>query len=190
MISEFNTYLDGINKELWKKICMENGEIRHFRKGDEFIRIGEVAKYIGFITKGSLKYIVYTTDDKEKVIGLETIGGFAASFPYCLHNLPSEWSVEVNTDSELYCITTEKIKRLISEDEHIRQCINETLEIVFFDIYNRHIELYALSPKERYEKLLTRCPQLFEIFQLKDIASYLNITPQHLRRLKNNMNLK
>ena len=163
---------------------MELGELRHFRKGDEFIRIGEIAKYIGFIIKGSLKYIVYTTDDKEKVIGLETVGGFAASFPYCLKNIPSKWSVIVNSDSELYCISAEKIKDLIRGNSHIKQCINETLEAVFYDIYNRHIELYTLSPKERYEKLLRRCPQLFEIFQLKDIASYLNITPQHLRRLK------
>ena len=183
-LKEFNTYLEEINSEMWKELCMKHGVLRSYRKGDEFIRIGEVAKYIGFITKGSLKYVVYTTDDKEKVIGLETIGGFAASFPYCLKDIPSEWSVIVNNDSELYCISVEKIKELSREDSHIRQCINETLEAVFYDIYNRHIELYALSPKERYEKLLKRCPQLFEIFQLKDIASYLNITPQHLRRLK------
>ena len=183
-MNEFNTYLDGINFKMWKELCMKHGELRHFRKGDEFIRIGEVAKYIGFITKGFLKYVVYTTEGKEKVIGLETVGGFAASFPYCLKNIPSKWSVIANTDSELYCISSEKIKELIREESHIKQCINETLEAVFYDIYNRHLELYALSPKERYEKLLKRCPQLFEIFQLKDIASYLNITPQHLRRLK------
>ena len=98
MISEFNTYLDGINSEMWKELCMKHGELRNFRKGDEFIRLGEVARYIGFITKGSLKYIVYTTDYKEKVIGLETVGGFAASFPYCLNGLPSEWSVIANND--------------------------------------------------------------------------------------------
>ena len=184
MISEFNKYLDGINSEMWKELCMQHGELRRFSKGDEVIRIGEVAKYIGFITKGSLKYIVYTTEDQEKVIGLETVGGFAASFPYCLKNIPSKWSVIVNNDSELYCISTERIKDLMRGNSHIKQCINETLEAVFYDIYNRHVELYALSPKERYEKLLKRCPQLFEIFQLKDIASYLNITPQHLRRLK------
>ena len=184
MVSEFNTYLNVINCELWKELCIKFGKTRYFRKGDEFISRGEIAQYIGFISKGSLKYVVFTTDDKEKVIGLETVGGFAASFPYCLQNLPSEWSVIANTDSELNCISTEKLKVLIKNDCHIRKCINETLSAVFYDIYNRHIELYALSPKERYEKLLNRCPQMFEIFQLKDIASYLNITPQHLRRLK------
>lgn len=184
MINEFNTYLDRINSEFWRELCVKLGELRHFRKGDEFITVGNVAKYIGFIAKGSLKYVVYTTEGKEKVIGLETVGGFAASFPYCMKDIPSEWSVVVNTDSDLYCISTEKIKELIRGDSGVKQCINETLEIVFYDIYGRHIELYALSPKERYEKLLNRCPQMFEIFQLKDIASYLNITPQHLRRLR------
>ena len=184
MIKEFNTYLDGINSEMWKELCIKYGELRYFRKGNEFIRIGEVARHIGLITKGSFKYTVYTTDGSEKVIGLETVGGYAASFPYCLNGLPSKWSIFANTDSEMLCISTKLLKELSREDSAFRQNIYETLEAVFYDIYNRHIELYALSLKERYEKLLLRCPRLFEIFQMKDISSYLNITPQHLRRLR------
>ena len=46
------------------------------------------------------------------------------------------------------------------------------------------IDLYTKTPKERYEKMLERCPQMFEIFSLKDIASFLNITPIYLSRIR------
>lgn len=184
MLSTFNTYLNEIDSDMWRNLCREYGTLRSYRKGEEFITIGEVAKYFGFIKEGSLKYVVQATDGKEKVIGLETVGGYGASFPYCLHDIPSKWSIIANTDSEIYCLPVEKIKELIHKDYTIKGKIEETLEHVFYTIYDRHIELYALSPKERYEQLLKECPPLFDIFQLKDIASYLNITPAYLRKLR------
>lgn len=184
MLNEFNTYLDEIDSGFWEELFREYGNIRFFKKGEEFIRIGTVARHFGFIRNGSLKYSVYTTDGKEKVIGLETAGGYAASFPFCLHGQPSVVSIIANTDSELYCLSVARIKELIKEDMHVKQLVEESLNAIFYTLYNRHIQLYALTPKERYEQLLHRCPQLFEIFQLKDIASFLNITRQHLDRLK------
>ncbi|MCH5243203.1 MAG: hypothetical protein J1F67_12440 [Muribaculaceae bacterium] len=55
---------------------------------------------------------------------------------------------------------------------------------MFYTIYDRMIDLYTKTPKERYEKMLERCPQMFEIFSLKDIASFLNITPIYLSRIR------
>lgn len=189
MLNEFNTYLDGMDAEFWRELCQGQGYIRFFEKGEEFVRQGNVARYFGVIKKGSLKYSVYTNNGTEKVIGLETVGGFAASFPYCLYNQPSVVSIVANADSELYCISVSRIKNLIKEDIRVKQLVEDSLKAVFYDLYNRHIQLYALTPQERYEQLLQKCPQLFEIFQLKDIASFLNITRQHLTRLKKNVSM-
>lgn len=184
MLKNFNTYLEGIDVNFWGSLCREYGELRSFKKGEDFIACGKVAKYFGFIKEGSLKYVVYTSDGKEKVIGLETVGGFGASFPFCLHDRPSMCWVTVNTDSQIYCLPVTKVKELIRSDKHVENLINESVTAVFYNIYSRYVDFYGLSPKERYEKLLDRSPQLFEIFNIKDIASYLNITDTHLRRLR------
>ena len=55
MSSEFNTYQEEINSEMWNELCMKQGELRLFRQCAESIRSGEVVKYIGFITQGSKK---------------------------------------------------------------------------------------------------------------------------------------
>lgn len=184
MLHEFNTYLDGIDSEFWAGLCREEGELRRYRKGEEFITIGKVAKYIGLIKSGSVKYVAYNSQMDEKIVGLETIGGFAASWPFCLRRVASLVSIVANSDLEIYCLSAYKINEMASKDLSFERRIAHATEHVFYTAYERLISFYTQSPKERYDFLLEKCPRVFEIFDLKDIASYLNITPQHLSRLR------
>ena len=47
-------------------------------------------------------------------------------------------------------------------------------------------DLYVKTPQQRYDELVNRYPDLFDLFSLKDIASFLKITPTHLSRLRKN----
>ena len=184
MIKAFNTYLEGIDSEFWTRLCLEEGTLKKYKKGDEFITIGKVAKHLGLIKSGSVKYVAYTADYDERIVGLETIGGFAASWPYCLNRRPSVVTIKVNTDLEIYCLSISKIIELAKNDIVIERQIAHANEQLFYTAYERLLSLHTQSPKERYELLLKKCPKIFEIFDLKDIASFLNITPVHLSRLR------
>lgn len=184
MIKEFNTYLAAVDAEFWSRLIIEHGIPRIYRKDDEFIRIGDVGKYIGLIKSGSVKYVAYSSHHEEKIVGLEATGGFAASWPFCLREIPSLVSIIANTDSEIYCLPVSKLKELSRDNFEIEKQIAQSTEQVFYTAYQRLIGFYIQTPKERYDNLLQKCPEIFEIFDLKDIASFLNITPQHLSRLK------
>lgn len=186
MIKEFNTYLEGIDSEFWSRLCREQGELRKYKKGEEFITINTVAKFIGLIKRGSVKYVAYTGDYDEKIVGLETVDGFAASWPFCLRGLPSIVTIVANSDLEMYCLSSARIKELAKKDLSFERQIAQANEQLFYTAYERLVSFYTQSPKERYESLLKKCPKIFEIFDLKDIASFLNITPQHLSRLRRN----
>lgn len=41
-----------------------------------------------------------------------------------------------------------------------------------------------LSPEEKYEKLLNEKPQYIQVFPAKTIASFLNMTPETLSRVR------
>ena len=56
MKENFNTYIDQIDFEAWREICVSKGKLRHFAKGEEFVSIGKIGRYIGFIQSGTLKY--------------------------------------------------------------------------------------------------------------------------------------
>ncbi|MCH5242662.1 MAG: Crp/Fnr family transcriptional regulator, partial [Muribaculaceae bacterium] len=141
-------------------------------------------KYLGFIESGSFKYVAYTKKGEEKTVGLETVSGFVANWPYCLQNLPSQVAIIANTDSEVACLSVSIIIKRIEEDKNFRELVSNATKAMFYTIYDRMIDLYTKTPKERYDKMLERCPQMFDLFSLKDIASYLNITPTHLSRLR------
>lgn len=183
-MDKFNPYLDDTYVKQWETVCREYGTLRSYKKGEEFITVGEVARYVGLIRSGAVKYVVYTPDGQERVIGLETVGGYVASFPFSLRGLPSVCSIIIHVDAQIHCVPVQTIVTLSRQSAAIRQMIDHSIEAVFYTLYGRYVDLYAFSPKERYEQLLTKCPRLFEIFQLKDIASYLNITRQHLGRLR------
>ena len=125
---------------------------------------------------------------EEKIVGLETVNGFAASWPFCLHGIPSIVSIIANSDLEIYCLTATKIKEMAKTDIEFERQIAQANEQLFYTAYERLISFYIQSPMERYKTLLTKCPRIFEIFDLKDIASYLNITQQHLCRLRKKVN--
>ena len=49
MTKNFNTYIEHIDVDAWREVCVNKGSLRHFAKGEEFVSIGEVGRYFGFI---------------------------------------------------------------------------------------------------------------------------------------------
>lgn len=184
MIREFNTYIDGIPLEFWRDLCREDGELKKLKKGESFLITGRICKYLGYIESGSFKYVAYTHEGDERIVGLETVGGFVANWPYCLHKLPSKLTIVANSDSEISCLPVSMIIRRMEEDNDFEKLVSNATDAMFYTIYDRMIDLYTKSPKERYDDLLKKCPKIFEIFDLKDIASFLNITPIYLSRIR------
>ena len=124
MIKEFNTYIDGIPLEYWRDLCREEGEPKQFKKGEFFLTSGEVSKYLGYIESGSFKYVAYTKKGEEKIVGLETVGGFVANWPYCLQKLPSPVAIIANTDSKISSLSVSKIIKRMDEELDFDKLVN------------------------------------------------------------------
>jgi len=61
----------------------------------------------------------------------------------------------------------------------------KTLENFVCQQIEREIDLLIKSPKERYDRVRHRSPQLFQEIPEKYIANYLRMSPETLSRLKN-----
>ena len=48
-MSNFNTYYENIDHDFWRDLCIKEGELRHYEKGDFFAEQGQTARYIGYI---------------------------------------------------------------------------------------------------------------------------------------------
>ena len=62
-------------------------------------------------------------------------------------------------------------------------------EQLFNQIYLRYINLYRYTPEKRYIQLIERYPDIIQLIPLKEIASYLKITPIHLSRIRRKQTL-
>lgn len=185
MNENFNTYIDRIDFEAWHLICVSKGKLRQFAKGEEFVSIGKVGRYIGFIQSGTLKYVARSVDGTEHVMGLVFGEGFVADWPFCLYGKEAKLSIVAVTNCEIYCVSSEEVKKRMDSDPEFRDVVMHSTEEVYTTVYDRYVDLYVKTPQERYDDLINRHPDLFELFSLKDIASFLKITPTHLSRLRN-----
>ncbi len=187
MTDNFNSYLESEAVNYWRNLCFREGELRHYDKGDYFFTEGEVARYIGFIKSGTLKYVAFSEDGTEHVLGLEFTGGFVADFPFSLSGIKARTSVIATSPCDILCIPTRSLMERMENDTMLKDTVMKSTEAVFSTVYNRYKALYSQSPRERYDELISRHHDLFQLFSLKDIASFLNITPTHLSRLRKNL---
>lgn len=187
MIKNFNSYIDCPAVDYWKDICMREGTPVHFDRGDYFFREGEVARWFGLIRSGTLKYTAYGEDGTEYILGLEFAGGFVSDFPFSFHGVKARTSVIATSPCDILCISTRVIQERLLTDARLKDVVLESTEAVFSTVYDRYKDLYTKPAQQRYNELISRHPDLFSLFSLRDIASFLKITPTHLSRLRHNV---
>ena len=173
--SQFNKYISKIDTTFFKDLCLEKGTLKFYNKGDYISREGDIFPYWGYIESGIIKYTCYNaTEKKEYNTGFSFEGEFVADYPTCLYNLESEISICALTDCKI----------LICHSNDAVYIARIAAEQLFFQTYSRYADFYRLTPEERYKQLLKRSPYLFQLIPLKEIASYLKITPTHMSRIR------
>lgn len=185
MSENFNTYIDQIDFEAWREFCVSKGTLRHFAKGEEFVSIDKVGRYFGFIQSGTLKYVARSADGTEFVMGLVFGNGLVGDWRHFLQHQKATVAIVATSDCDIYCITTNELKVMMDSDYYFKEMVMQTTEAVYDTIYDRYVDLYVKTPQQRYDDLINRHHDLFNLFSLKDIASFLKITPTHLSRLRN-----
>lgn len=183
----FNSYIECSAIEYWKELCLTQGERRHYTKGDYFFREGEVAPYMGYVETGTLKYVAMGANGEEHVLGFEFAGEFVCDFPFSFRGKAARLSVVAASDCDIVCVPTRLIQTRLEDDMELRDAVMVSTEAIFDTVYNRYMALYTRTPQERYNELISQHPDLFMLFSLRDIASFLNITPTHLSRLRKNI---
>ena len=73
---------------------------------------------------------------------------------------------------------------MYNEDTEKKDIGIQLINNLFKMVYSRYLDFYRYDAKERYTQLLNRCPQVVQQLPLKEIASFLNITPTHLSTIR------
>jgi CRP-like cAMP-binding protein len=163
------------NNLIEKKIVVERNDLLKTE--------GAVDTNIYFIEDGSLRVFVYDGDE-ERTIRFGYKNNILVSLDSFLTEKPSEFVIQAIKKSTVYIIPKVGFIQFIQQDEnHLRLWISILEDLVIQQI-EREKDLLTSSPKERFERVMKRSPQLFQEIPNRHIANYLRMTPETLSRLK------
>jgi len=162
--------------QLWKKdLCLNR---------NEYLKVaGSIDTDIYLITSGSLRiYVVEEYEEHTIRFGYEN--NIVASLDSFISEKPSDLYIQALKKTELKAISKAKFMALVrSSEEHLNSWLS-TIEQLVFQQLERERDILTTSPLERYKRVLSRSPQLFQEIPNKYIASYLRMSPETLSRLK------
>lgn len=150
---------------------------------NEFLKVkGSVDTNVYFIESGSLRIFVLDNYE-EQVIRFGYKGNLVVSLDSFFTGKPSDLYIQAIKKTVIKVITKQQLDHFLSIDANEKIWI-QILENLVVQQLEREIDLLTNSPKERYERVLKRSPQLFQEIPNRHIASYLRMSAETLSRLK------
>lgn len=183
MLNEY-LLLDGISE--MRDFFRKKGRIVDIKKDDFFFRKDILCKCAGYIQKGAFRYITYTSAGKPLIVGYSFENDFVADYGSFQNRTKTIVHAQAIEDCTVFTITLDELNHYYDtcQDNHFRSRVAETL---LAEIYDRLISLYCDTPEERYINLITQHPELLRMISLKEIASFIGVTPETLSRIRKNI---
>lgn len=181
---QFNTYKEGLDLKLLREYCMEYGERRSFLHGETLEAMGEPAQWVAYVERGYFKYMVHNGEEgKDYCTGFAFEGEFVADYPNCLCGKISEVTIVAGTSCKVFQIQGKDLCSLL-ESANMRDLKQAISDHLFAQVYTQYLDSYRMTTRERYKRLLSRCPEIIQCISLKDIASYLKVTPTTISNIR------
>jgi CRP/FNR family transcriptional regulator, anaerobic regulatory protein len=159
-------------------------KIKKIKKGTILLNQGEIAKYIFHVKKGCLKSFVTDKLGKQHILQFAPENWFITDLNSSLYSVESIITIDAIVDSEVVCFD----KNILHNLKSIRQeaLLKEIKRLHNHIIANnkRLILLLSATAEERYLWFSETYPSLVKTLPVKLIASYLNISPEFLSRIR------
>lgn len=153
-------------------------------KRNEYLKVsGTVDTNLYYILSGSMK-VCMINEYEEHIIRFGYKNNFITSLDSFITEKPSELYIQAIKKTELKIISKSNYLNFINQDPHNKLLWDKILEQLILQQLEREKDILTTSPKERFQRVMKRSPQLFQEIPDKYIASYLRMSPETLSRLK------
>ncbi len=159
-------------------------QARVFKKKEVLSFPGRVPNEIFFINRGIIRVSITGQDGTEHTIHFALENQFIADYSAFIQRIPSVQSLQAMEETEVAVLPRSAIEwgyQNLKQGDRLGRLVAE-----FYFIYldNRIKNMYARTPRERYDNITQVFPDIHNRAPQHMIASYLGITPVHLSRLK------
>ena len=153
------------------------------QKGDFILKEGEVCKNIYWVVKGLVRQF-YIKNGKELTEYMAVENNIFMSIESLFEDQPSHQQIHALEPTIVFALPKDKLEREAVRNVNIQMLYRKILEESLILSQIRADMLRFESAPERYAKLVKRAPQLVLRAPLVYIASYLQMTPETLSRVR------
>ncbi|MFN8265461.1 MAG: Crp/Fnr family transcriptional regulator [Chitinophagaceae bacterium] len=151
---------------------------------NEFLKVkGSIDTNVYYIESGSVRIFV-SDEEEEQIIRFGYKDNLIVSLDSFLTGQPSRFFIQAIKKTTLRILTKQQFDSFVNESEENRLLWTKILEGLVLQQMEREIDILTSSPKERYQRVLERSPQLFQEIPHRYIANYLRMSAETLSRLK------
>lgn len=154
------------------------------KKNEFFVREGQYARQIGFLTEGIVRAFFLNTEGKEYnkqfFVGPAVIGAYTS----LLTKQPNKIAQQALTDCQLLVANFAEIESLYERFHDLERLGRKVAEFYFLEKEQKELEMALLDADKRYLLLRERFPTIESIIPQYHIASYLGISATQLSRVR------
>jgi CRP-like cAMP-binding protein len=158
--------------------------IKQFKKGDILVNAGDVCRSVFFINKGLCRTFFLNNKGEESTFHFTVENGFVTDYDSFLAKQPAYFTIQALEPVEavvMSYLTVHDGYINLREGEKLGRVLAEKYLFIFT---NKVRDIYTEDALTRYKKMNLNYPSILQRVPQHMVASYLNITPVHLSRLK------
>ncbi len=193
MLKQIETFLD-----FMKDICPQltaseltdlgsNLSVLELKKGEYFIRSGELQKNLGFITKGLVRCYYVDTDGYEQTMRFMTDMQFVSNYAALLCNQPTRYNFQCLEATTIVVLPYNTVIQSY-ENSHQFERFGRIVAEKSCEMHQARIEAFLFETAEqRYLNFISQQPELFNRVSVTHLCSYIGIKRQSLTRIRKNL---
>lgn len=153
------------------------------KKDSPVLRGGQIADYIWYIEKGSVR-IYYKKEDREITEWLALDNQFFLSITSFFSRSPSKLIIHTIEPSSLWGIHYNDFTRLANTCHSIERLLRKMVTASLILSQERMESIQFETALQRYQRLLQSSPGIVQRVPMQYIASFLGITKETLSRIR------
>ena len=165
----------------------EIGELFHreeFSKGHFLFQQGDICRHVFYLEKGLARYYYYSDKGKDITGWFFLENQFLTAMDSFYEHKPTKNYCVLLEDSIVYTINDFEVEEMLTKSHAMAVFLYHAMYWGVKKLTEFLFTIRFQTAQERYKILLRNYPSIFQRAPLHHIASYLDITPETLSRLR------
>ena len=167
-----------------EKVLRKYITTQSLKKGEHFLRSGEITDHISFIEKGSLRAYVLNPKGDENVVLFGIEGWTMGDLNSFIKQEPATYNIDALEDSELVLISKSAHDCLLKEMPKYETYQRILMTDAYMAIQKRTSNGINLPLEKRYQIFVQTYPKIAQRVPQYMVASYMGIAPETLSRIR------